>query len=168
MKILDLGCGLRKKEGAIGIDSNPRSGADIIHDLNKFPYPFKDNEFDMIVCNHILEHLDDISKIVAEIYRIAKPMAIIVIKVPHFSGVDAFVDPTHKHFFSFRSFDYFIPETELFKDFPYYSQLKFNIIRKKILFNWFFRRIGLEYIMNKFPGKYEAFLAHISRLPLFT
>ena len=32
-KILDVGCGQNKYPGAIGIDSNPRTSADVIHDL---------------------------------------------------------------------------------------------------------------------------------------
>ena len=39
MKILDLGCGKRKRKGTVGIDISKDTDADIIHDLNKFPYP---------------------------------------------------------------------------------------------------------------------------------
>ena len=41
MKILDLGCGKRKQKDAIGVDMSEDSDADVIHDLNKFPYPFE-------------------------------------------------------------------------------------------------------------------------------
>jgi len=47
MKILDVGCGTNKHPGAIGLDYNPRTGADVIHDLNEVPYPFPDDEFDL-------------------------------------------------------------------------------------------------------------------------
>ena len=67
MKILDLGCGKRKHKGAIGIDSEKDSAADIIHDLNKFSYPFKNNTFDLIYCYDILEHLDNIIKVIEEL-----------------------------------------------------------------------------------------------------
>ena len=66
-KVLDLGCGRAKFPGSIGVDSNPESDADIIHDLNKFPYPFHDNEFDVIRCIDILEHLDDVVRVMEEI-----------------------------------------------------------------------------------------------------
>ncbi len=42
-KILDVGCGANKYEGAIGLDNNPRTAADVIHDLGQVPYPFPDN-----------------------------------------------------------------------------------------------------------------------------
>ena len=49
-RILDVGCGLNKYPNAIGLDYNPKTGADVIHDLAVVPYPFEDNEFDVIVC----------------------------------------------------------------------------------------------------------------------
>ena len=35
-KLLDLGCGIRKRPGAVGVDIVPNPNVDIIHDLNKF------------------------------------------------------------------------------------------------------------------------------------
>ncbi len=109
--ILDLGCGLRKRPGAIGIDVNPRSQADVIHDLNRFPYPFPDNHFDEIICDNVLEHLDDVLKVMEELHRIAKPLALVTIVVPFYSHQQAHTDPTHRHFFGVHSFDYFIEGT---------------------------------------------------------
>jgi len=34
--------------------------------------PFKDNEFDMILCNHVLEHIPDDTKAMQELHRILK------------------------------------------------------------------------------------------------
>ena len=99
MKILHLGCGIKKVEGAVGVDIHPDTKADIIHDLNKFPYPFNDSEFNMIICDSVLEHLVDIVKVMEEIHRIAKADALVKIVVPHFSSDDSFADLTHKHFF---------------------------------------------------------------------
>ena len=39
-KILDVGCGQNKFPGAVGIDSNSRSHADVIHDLGKLCFAF--------------------------------------------------------------------------------------------------------------------------------
>ena len=47
-KILYLGCGNKKREGAVGVDFNDRTKADVIHDLNIFPYPFEEASFDVI------------------------------------------------------------------------------------------------------------------------
>ena len=108
-KILDLGCGNKKKTGAIGIDINPDTSADVIHDLNLFPYPFEESTFDEIYADNVIEHLDDIVKIMDEIYRISKPGGKIIVKVPYFRSRYAFIDPTHKHYFTVESFTYFDP-----------------------------------------------------------
>ena len=71
--ILDVGCGLRKRPGAIGIDVNPRSHADVIHDLNRIPYPFSNNQFDEIICDNIIEHLDDFLKVMEELTGLQNP-----------------------------------------------------------------------------------------------
>jgi len=111
IKILDLGCGLRKRPGTVGIDVNPRSQADVIHDLNVFPYPFSDNTFDEVICDNVIEHLDDVLKVMEEIHRIAKPDSKVTIMVPFYPHRNANTDPTHKHFFGVHSFDYLIEGT---------------------------------------------------------
>lgn len=114
MKKLDLGCGFKKRKDAVGVDKNPSVPADIHHDLDVFPYPFEDNAFDDIHIINVLEHLQDIVAVMKEIYRISHNGARIYITVPHFSSADFYTDVTHKRAFSCRSFDYFIPGTDLF------------------------------------------------------
>ena len=36
--VLDVGCGIRKQPGAIGIDRNPASRPDVLVDLDQFPF----------------------------------------------------------------------------------------------------------------------------------
>lgn len=104
---LDIGCGDKKTPGSTGLDSFPGSEVDVIHDLNVFPYPFEDNTFDEIYCNHILEHLPDLVSVMKELTRIAKPKAIIKVSVPYWASQRAFKDPTHVRFFTEHTFDYF-------------------------------------------------------------
>ena len=68
MKVLDVGCGVNKVEGAVGLDISPRSHADVIHDLGVAPYPFPDNEFDLVVSNHVVEHVPDVMAFIAELH----------------------------------------------------------------------------------------------------
>ena len=56
MTTLVLGCGLKKPEGSIGIDTHPETTADILYDLNRTPYPLKANQFERILCHDILEY----------------------------------------------------------------------------------------------------------------
>jgi len=107
MKKLDFGCGQKKEPGSIGLDGFASSDVDVVHDFNTFPYPFEDNTFDEIICNSSLEHVDDFMKTVVELHRIAKSGALIKVACPHYSGPDAYRDPTHKTFFSYYTFDVF-------------------------------------------------------------
>jgi predicted SAM-dependent methyltransferase len=102
MKILDLGCGSNKLEGAVGVDSDPNSEADIIHDLNIVPYPFKNNEFGMVYSHHSLEHLENTEKVMQEIHRITKPGGKVRIFVPWAGNARAF-GYQHKTFFTVDS-----------------------------------------------------------------
>lgn len=109
-RVLELGCGqLKHWPHSVAIDINPRSIADVIHDLNVTPYPFEDNSFDIVIAEHVVEHLDDVIKVLEEIHRILKPGGRFYMEVPHFSSHHHFTDPTHKHAFSSRSLDYFVP-----------------------------------------------------------
>ena len=54
--------------------------ADIHFDLHQAP--FKDNEFDVIFCNHVLEHVADAHQCMSELYRIMKPGGWGIFQVP--------------------------------------------------------------------------------------
>ncbi|HUJ76103.1 MAG TPA: methyltransferase domain-containing protein, partial [bacterium] len=85
--ILDLGCGRNKLAGALGVDRNPASQADLLCDLNAVPYPFRADSFDEIHLHHVVEHLEDVVAVVMEIWRIARHGARVIIATPHFSSV---------------------------------------------------------------------------------
>lgn len=124
MKILHIGCGSTKLKGSMGLDIDPRSDADVIHDLEKFPYPFKDNSFDEVFAEHVMEHLDNIPHVMEELHRILKKGGKVIIHGPHFSSVDMFTDPTHRHFMTSRTFDYFCKNSPFFD--WHYSKTEFK------------------------------------------
>jgi len=43
---------------------------------------FKDNSFDAVICNHVLEHIPDDRKALSEIYRVLKPGGWAILQVP--------------------------------------------------------------------------------------
>lgn len=158
MKILDIGCGKNKKQGAIGVDMHKTPATDVLCDLDRFPYPFQSDTFDKIYMTDVLEHLQDIKTVMDEVCRIAKPGADVFIRVPHFSSTHAYGDFTHKHFFNTESFDYF---TGGFEQYDFYSEAKFRKMGIKINF-WRFHRIsGISFLANRFPLFYEKYLAFI-------
>ncbi len=44
--------------------------------------PFKDNTFDFILCNHVLEHIPDDIKAMQEIYRVLKKGGVAILQIP--------------------------------------------------------------------------------------
>ena len=44
--------------------------------------PFEDNSFDVIICNHVLEHIADDKKAMSELYRVMKPKGWGIVQVP--------------------------------------------------------------------------------------
>ena len=108
MKILDLGCGDNKVEGAIGLDNIALSEVDIVHDLLDFPYPIENESYDIIYLRNVIEHFNqnDIDKIFNECYRIMVPKGLMYVMVPHAFTIAAFTDPTHKSYFTFLSGDF--------------------------------------------------------------
>jgi len=130
MRILDLGCGRRKTEGAIGIDWIKLPGVDIVHNLNSFPYPFENNYFDKIIAKNIIEHLKDTVKAMEELYRILKPGGILYIEVPIFPNECCWKDPTHVKVFVKDTFDFFDPTTDLGKENIYCTKARFKIKSK--------------------------------------
>lgn len=111
---LDLGCGENKispeglyqnaliEEGTpveiLGVDFHKVKGVDKIHDLTKFPYPFKKESIDGIFSSHFIEHLDGPERIkfFDEMYRILKPGAKMRLIHPYYKSSRAIQDPTHK------------------------------------------------------------------------
>lgn len=64
--------------------------------------PFKDNEFDFIICNHVLEHIPDDTKAMQELYRILKPGGTAILQVPYQADLentfedDSITDPKER------------------------------------------------------------------------
>jgi SAM-dependent methyltransferase len=54
--------------------------ADVKADICQLP--FKDNSFDIILCNHVLEHIPDDTKAMQELYRILKPGGYGIFQIP--------------------------------------------------------------------------------------
>ncbi|SHG60547.1 Methyltransferase domain-containing protein [Salegentibacter echinorum] len=44
--------------------------------------PFQENEFDFVLCNHVLEHIPNDSKAMQELYRILKPGGTAILQIP--------------------------------------------------------------------------------------
>jgi hypothetical protein len=110
-KKLNLGCGFKKFDGFVNVDNSDLVKPDQKVDLNVFPWPWKDNEFQHIVAKDILEHLgdtgDDFIKIIKEMYRVSANGAVWEVQTPHWRCDTALDDPTHKRLITMGMFNLF-------------------------------------------------------------
>jgi SAM-dependent methyltransferase len=129
---LDIGCGTRKIEPqAVGIDISPNSAADHVWNLDCYPWPLEDGRFDRIHMSHVIEHLEDPMRAMAEVYRVACDRADVFIVTPHFSSHNSYTDPTHKRHLAAASFEYFTGE-----DFPSFvgAPFRFDVVKTELTF----------------------------------
>lgn len=91
---LNLGCGKHKFEGWHNADL---ADADLNFDFEKFPWPIKDNTYDYIYSNDVLDHLEDFFSVMKEIYRIAKPGATVDITTPFYNCQTSWLPPHKQH-----------------------------------------------------------------------
>lgn len=66
--------------------------ADLHLDVTDIDLP--DNRYDVVICNHVLEHVNNVSKAFSEIKRILKPGGWAIILVPINPDVDTWEDPS--------------------------------------------------------------------------
>ena len=158
---LNLGCGNDIWEGWINLDLMDDAGANVIHDLDKFPYPFKDNTFDKIVANNLIEHLHKPNEFIKELWRISKNDCEIEIITPHFSSWDVWEDISHLRPFAYRSLCHFdIKRSSPDDVFLNPKVIKFNM-NVKIKFGKLYTLFGISFLANKFPIIYESLFAYI-------
>jgi predicted SAM-dependent methyltransferase len=167
MMKLDIGCGSSKKEGYLGVDIINLDGVDIVHDLNKFPYPWEANSVSEIWMDNVLEHLQKPNDVMNEIYRICVHQAKIIVSVPYFRSFYSSIDPTHINSFGTQYFNYFDPTHPFYEKYHYFNS---RFLVKKIEFDREWQgKMGLLHKLlvrfaEKYPLKYEARLSHL--LPL--
>jgi len=94
--------------------------------------PFKDGEFDVVLCSEALEHMLDLPKSISEIVRVAKKTIIITVPKESKELIQKNIEglgsgSSHIHSFDFDSFD-FLPY-----DVHSYGMFKSSVILKAIM-----------------------------------
>ena len=149
---LNLGCGRKHIPDAVNLDVTPDTSPDVVHDLNRRPWPFGDNRFDKVSGYDVVEHLEDVIGTMEEIHRVSTDGAIVQITVPHFSCANAFRDPTHRHYFSWYTLHYVTGEHE----FSFYTRSRFRRRNSRIIFERTLVNRLVEWWANRNPERYES------------
>lgn len=163
LPILDVGCGINKYPGSIGLDRNPNTRADVVADLDHFPFPFRDDSFRELRATHVIEHVSDVILTMEEFHRLLAPGGRAVITTPHYTDFSSFCDPTHRWHLNSFSLRYFGNDNA---GYGYYSRARFREIstRVKLLSLW--RVTGFELLVNQsrwFRRFWEFYLCYIVR-----
>lgn len=140
---LNLGCGKRILDNHLNVDCVKLPGVDVVVDLNIFPWPFESNSWQRIKAYHVFEHLVDFDKSIRELHRILAPGGVAELRVPHMAGWGAWNNPSHRHFFTRRSFKVF----ERGHGYNYFYGFSFSSVLCKNNFGKGFSR-HLNLIMN--------------------
>jgi SAM-dependent methyltransferase len=167
---LNVGCGLDIRPGWTNLDLVDYGGNQIA-DLNKYPWPFPENHFDYILCSHILEHLANFNAVVTELFRVARPDAILEVRVPFFLSTKYYSEPDHRIPFGIRSFDNyeevggrklkFYEKWKLGHRTNYGSPARFVVLEKRFHFSNFTVLKWMNWWINLEPVMFERFLAGI-------
>lgn len=107
---LNIGCGRNVMEGWLNLDHAALPGVDLVCDLERVrqtPIDLPDASVAQFLLSHVIEHIHDSLSLMQELWRLAQPNALAVIRVPHGGSDDAWEDPTHRRAYFSGSFGYF-------------------------------------------------------------
>ena len=104
---LNLGCGPHRMEGFLGVDIRKTEAVDVVLNLGRERWPWKDNSVEVAFCSHMVEHLEPEERIhfSNELWRVLVPgewkdgqpyRGFCRVIVPDFSSTRAYGDLTHK------------------------------------------------------------------------
>lgn len=145
------------------MDRNPRTRADVLADLDRFPYPFCDNSFDALQAIHVIEHLSDVVRALEEFHRLVRSGGRVTIVTPHYTDFSSFCDPTHRWHLNSFSLRYFGADDA---GFGYYSEARFDEERVRVRLLALWRYLGFELLVNasrRFRRFWEHYLCFLIR-----
>jgi SAM-dependent methyltransferase len=157
---LHLGCGRVIKEGWLNTDIVKLPGVDVVFDLEKTPYPFKENQFLEVEAHHTFEHVGNFMEMMEELNRICAPGAIVRVSVPYFASPSFWRDPTHKRPFNIDTFTYFQG--------CWYSKSHFIVRKRKLIFfscrsfmksRWY--SVPIDFLINLSQPVYQRFFVYL-------
>ena len=154
--ILNLGGGKKQYPDAVNVDITPER-ADIVMDLNVFPWGWEDNSIDGIHASHVLEHFADPRPFILECHRILKPGGFLRLVLPHASNVSAVGHLGHYRTFVYSSMKSHLEAHESAR--YYFGRPLFKTVEERI--NWWYEAGDTEGNINKVLVKVLTFIDRI-------
>jgi hypothetical protein len=128
---LDVGCGIHKQKGCVGLDMVDHPGVDIVHDIQVFPWPVPDNICSWILLSHVWEHVEPKYRfaLMDELWRIAKADSQLLIACPYAGSPLEAAHPAHYMCPNDATFQFFDPEYFLWHSCSYKKPLPWRILQ---------------------------------------
>jgi SAM-dependent methyltransferase len=143
---LELGCGNQKKDpSAVGIDMLDFPCVDLVGDAFEVLAQFPDGSIDKISSSHFIEHIPDVSRLMAELSRVLKKGGELKVVVPHFSNPFYYSDPTHRSPFGLYTMAYYCEQSLFSRGVPSYA-IGLPLVLRKITLG--FKSIRPRYISH--------------------
>lgn len=156
-RILDVGCGWKKVDGAVSVDIRTQTKPTVCCDMDVdgktiVHFPFQDDTFDEIYILQTIDHFRNIIQVMEEVHRVGKPGAKVVITVAHVSSIYSWSDPVHHLHLTSRSF-------LCFTDHPTHGATYTDALFRQKEFHFIFSRSVISLIPRFFclvsPRLYE-------------
>jgi len=130
--------------------------------------PFRDAAAGTVYALNVLEHLDDLPRTMAEIWRVLRPGGRVEIEVPYFASVSAHSDPTHRRTFTYTTFEHFTaPATSGWRANRHTwfagttdTGVRFCVLTRRLRFGRAHHSLGIEALANRWPAVYENLFAY--------
>lgn len=139
---LKIGCMDSRLPGYVHLDIEPGAEPDIIGDACRLP--LQDRSVSEIVCENVLEHIQDTLAVMRECHRVLKPEGQMKIVVPHFHNPGFRSTPDHVRGFTYTTFNQFWQDAH--KGYPKFSCTKRRLIMQSRL---------LQPLADRWPLKME-------------
>ena len=120
--------------------------------------PFEDNSYDLILCNHVLEHIPNDLKAMKELYRVLKPRGTAILQVP--------LEEDRENTFEDDSITDQQERTRIFGQYEHvrvYGQDYYNRLQKAG-----FKATPVDYIKEVTEGDIKRFALPTERIPVVT
>jgi predicted O-methyltransferase YrrM len=117
--LLDVGCRDRKERNWVGLDGTIGPDVDIVHDLERFPYPIEDGSCITIKAAHVAEHINPrlFFRWMDELWRMLKVDGQLVLSAPYGGSIGYWHDPTHVCHITEVTFQFLDPDFVLYQQY---------------------------------------------------
>lgn len=158
---LNIGAG-ETEWGDVKVDIAATDSVTALSDMHDLP--FRSGSFSEVLMDNVLEHSPDTTSVLRELHRVLRPGGVAYIYVPYFNAHGAYSDPTHRSFFSERTFDYYATAS----DYEYYADFEFEIVSKEFFYSKLLRPIpwrSVKLKLGKFFGDLVLAMKVVLRKP---